>query len=154
MPTKPFSGVTDDTTTLLGQVRLPLTFGTRENYCTEQIDFDIAYIGLPYNATLSYPALAKFMAVTDHAYNMFKLPGNADTITIHGQVQEALHSIETVYKAAALANPSDEDAEEDYEKPTKKKQLFSQEKTATKQVSLDANNLGARVTIGAGLPIK
>ena len=47
MPTKPFSGVTDGTTTLLGQVRLPVTFGRRDNYRTELIDFDIAHIGLP-----------------------------------------------------------------------------------------------------------
>ena len=63
-PTKPFSGVTDGSTTLIGQVRLPVTFGQRNNYCTELIDFDVADIHLPYNAILGYPALAKFMAVT------------------------------------------------------------------------------------------
>ena len=84
MPTKPFSGVTDRTTTPLGQERLAVTFGTRENYCNEQIDFDVSYIGLPYNAILGYPALVKFMAVTHHAYNMVKLPANTDTVTIHG----------------------------------------------------------------------
>ena len=43
-PTKPFSGVTDGSTTPLGQVRLPVTFGQRNNYCTELIDFDVAHI--------------------------------------------------------------------------------------------------------------
>ena len=81
MPTKPFLGVTDGTTTPLGQVRLVVTFRTRENYRTEQIDLDVAYTGLPYNAILGYPAL--FMAVTHHAYNMVKLSGCAGTITIH-----------------------------------------------------------------------
>ena len=42
----------------LGQIRLPVTFGTRDNYRTELVDFDIARIGLPYNAILGYPALA------------------------------------------------------------------------------------------------
>jgi hypothetical protein len=39
-------------------VRLPVTFGTRDNYRTESLDFDVAYIALPYNAILGYPALA------------------------------------------------------------------------------------------------
>ena len=68
-PTKPFSGVNDGSTTPIGQVRLPVTFGQRKNYRTELIDFDVAHIRLPYNAILGYPALAKFMAVTHHGYN-------------------------------------------------------------------------------------
>ena len=65
-PTKPFSGVTDGSTTPIGQVRLPVTFGERKNYYTELIDFDVTHILLPSNAILGYPALAKFMAVTHH----------------------------------------------------------------------------------------
>ena len=86
MPSRPFTGVTSGSTTPLGQVRLAVTFGTPQNYRTEQIDFDVAHIGLPYNAILGYPALAKFMAVTHHAYNIVKLPGSGGTIAIHGQV--------------------------------------------------------------------
>ena len=40
-PTKPFSGVTDGSTTPIGQVRLPVTFGQRNNYRTELIDFNV-----------------------------------------------------------------------------------------------------------------
>ena len=65
-PTKPFSGVTDGSTVPIGQVHLPVTFRTRDNYRTELIDFDIAHIRLPYNTILGYSALAKFMAVTHH----------------------------------------------------------------------------------------
>ena len=75
-PTKPFSGVTDGSTTPIGQVRLPVTFGQRDNYRTELIDFDVAHIRLPYNVILGYPALAKFMAVTHHGYNVLKMPGS------------------------------------------------------------------------------
>ena len=71
-PTKPFSGVTDDSTTPIGQVRLPVTFGERKNYRMELIDFDIAHTRLPYNTILGYPALAKFMAITHHGYNVLK----------------------------------------------------------------------------------
>jgi hypothetical protein len=62
MPTRPFFRVTEGSTMPIGQVRLPVTFGTRDNYRTESLDFDVAYIVLPYNAILGYPALARFMA--------------------------------------------------------------------------------------------
>jgi hypothetical protein len=52
MPTRPFFGVTEGSTTPIGQVRLPLNFGTRDNYRMESLDFDVAYIMLPYNAIL------------------------------------------------------------------------------------------------------
>src|SRR5664279_4793926 len=58
MPTRPFSGVIEGTTMPIGQVRIPITFGTRENYRTDLIDFDMACISLPYNAILGYPALS------------------------------------------------------------------------------------------------
>ena len=44
---KPFSGVDGGSSSPLGQIRLPVTFGTRDNYRTELIDFDITRIGLP-----------------------------------------------------------------------------------------------------------
>jgi hypothetical protein len=47
MPTRPFFGVTEGSTMPTGQVRLPVTFGTRDNYRTESLDFDVAYIALP-----------------------------------------------------------------------------------------------------------
>ena len=129
MSTKPFSGVTDGTTTPLGQVRLAVTFWTRENYRTEQIDFDVAYIGLLYNAILGYPALAKFMAVMHHTYNMVKIPDSGGTISIQGNVQDATRAVETAYKAAATAFPADEDMEP-LQRPAKKKQLFQQEQAS------------------------
>ena len=53
-----------------------MTFGTRDNYRTELIDFDIPRIGLPYNAILGYPALAQFMVATHPAYNLMKMRGS------------------------------------------------------------------------------
>jgi hypothetical protein len=47
MPTQPFFGVTEGSTTPIGQVRLPVTFGTRDNYRTGSLDFDVTYIALP-----------------------------------------------------------------------------------------------------------
>jgi hypothetical protein len=59
----------------LGQIALPFTFGTKDNYHTESIVFDMANFPLPYNGILGCPALAKFMAVSHYAYNTLKLSG-------------------------------------------------------------------------------
>ena len=154
MPTRPLSGVTEGLTTPLGQVRLAVTFGTQANYRTELIDFDVAHIGLPYNTIVGYPALAKFMAVTHHAYNLVKLPGSGGTIVIRGVVSDTLNAAQAAYKADAVASPADEDEEPLPRPPAKKKQLLSQKKATTKQVSLEASGSGASITIGANLPPK
>ena len=96
-PTKPFSRVTDGSTTPIGQVRLPVTFGQRDNYRSELIDFDGAHIHLPYNAILRYPALAKFMVVTHHGYNVLKMPGNGGIITVPYEERDVACSLEHAY---------------------------------------------------------
>jgi hypothetical protein len=123
-PTKPFSGVINGSTNPLGQIRLPVTFGTRDNYRTELIDFDIARISLPYNAILGYPALAKFMAVTHHGYNVLKMPGSCGVITVACEEKDAVCSLERAYQAAVVENPDDEGAVYPPEAvPKKKKKL-------------------------------
>ncbi|KAM3210745.1 hypothetical protein ACQJBY_064601 [Aegilops geniculata] len=94
MPTRPFSGMTYGSTVPLGQVRLPVTFGTCNNYHTELIDFDVAHISLIYNAILGYPALAKFMVATHHGYNVLKMPGCSDVITVACDEKDAVYSLE------------------------------------------------------------
>ena len=101
-------------------------------------DFDIAHMELPYNAILSYPALAKFMMVTHHAYNTVKLPGSNDSITIRSDKKDAVRSVERAFKDAAAAFSDENEDLEPSDTPAKKK-LFTEERTATKKVSLDAN---------------
>ena len=91
-PTKPFSGVTDGSTT-----------EQRNNYHTELIDFD--QIRLPYSAILEYPALAKFMAVTDHGYNVLKMPGSGGIITVPCEERDAVCSLECAFQATAIDDP-------------------------------------------------
>nr|XP_020166007.1 uncharacterized protein LOC109751535 [Aegilops tauschii subsp. strangulata] len=100
-PTRPFFGVLDDSTSPLGQVRLPVTFNKCDNYHTELIDFDVAHICLPYNAILGYPALAKFMAATHHGYNVHKMRGCSGVITVACDEKDAVCSLEHAYHAAA-----------------------------------------------------
>ena len=96
-PTKPFSGVTNGSTHPIGQIRLPVTFGERDNYHSELIDFDVIDIHLPYNAILGYPALAKFMVATHHGYNVLKMPGSSGIITVAYKEKDAVCSLERAY---------------------------------------------------------
>ena len=114
----------------------------------------MARISLPYNVILGYPALAKFMAATHHAYNLVKMPGSTGTLTVHGDVKDAVCSLEHAYKEAAASHPVDDDSVDHLATPPKKKQLFSQENAATKKIFINTDRTGATLTIGAGLPPK
>jgi hypothetical protein len=109
MPTRPFFGVTEGSTTPIKQVCLPVTFGTRDNYMTVSLNFDVTYIALPYNAILAYPTLARFMAATHHDFNILKILGANGMITMRCNEKDALRSIEHVYRDAATMFPADED---------------------------------------------
>ena len=122
-PTKPLSGVIDDSTVPIGQVRLPVTFGARDNYRTELIDFDVAHICLSYNAILGYPALAKFMAVTHHGYNVLKMTGSGGVITVPCEERDAVCSLERAFQAASLEDPDRGSGRLPETAPKKKKTL-------------------------------
>jgi hypothetical protein len=116
---------------------MPVTFGTRDNYRTESLNFDVAYIALSYNAILGYPALARVMAATHHGFNVLKIPGANGTITVRCNEKDALRSVEHVYHEAAAMFPADEDLLEHSGDLTRKKQLVSQERVAAKKASLE-----------------
>ena len=108
----------------MGQVHVPVTFGDRDNYHTELIDFDVANINLPYNAILGYPTLSKFMAATHHGYNVLKMPGSGGVITIACDEKEALRSLERAYQTAAIeSSDGDRAVFALMTAPKKKKQL-------------------------------
>jgi len=46
-----------------GRVTLPVTFGTRDNYCTEYVNFEVAEFETSYHTILGRPSLAKFMTM-------------------------------------------------------------------------------------------
>jgi hypothetical protein len=114
-------GVTEGSTTPIGQVSLPITFGTQDNYRMESLDFDVAYIALPYNAILGYLALARFMAAMHHGFNVLKIPGTNSTITVHCNEKDALRLVEHVYREVATMFPADEDLLEHSGDLTRKK---------------------------------
>jgi hypothetical protein len=73
----------------LGTVVLPVTFGTRENYRTESIKFEIANFDSSYHAILGRLALAKFMAVPHYVYLLLKMPGRSGVLTLRGDLKKS-----------------------------------------------------------------
>ena len=69
---------------------MPVTFGSKLNFRTERVTFDVADFPLPYNGILGRPALAKFMAASHYAYNILKMPGPISVISIPGDKKDAL----------------------------------------------------------------
>jgi hypothetical protein len=66
----------------IGSVTLLVTFGTKENYCTEYIKFVVANFESSYHAILGRPALAKFMVVPNYIYLLLKMPGKLGVLTL------------------------------------------------------------------------
>ena len=80
--------------TPVGKVTLPITFGTRDNYRTESIIFEVAPFETSYHAILGRPALAKFMVIPNHTYILLKMPAPNGVLSIRGDIQTS-HSCET-----------------------------------------------------------
>ena len=93
------------------------------------------------------------MVATHLAYNLMKMPGSKGVLTIKGDTKEAVTALRLDFKTAAVAHPAGAGAPEAKETaPTKKKQLFTQDKAETKQVSVNEDGSSvATFTIGTGL---
>src|ERR1041384_5856400 len=86
----PFHGVIPGTSSVpIGQISLQVTFGTRDNYRTEMLTFEVADFDTSYHAILGRPGLAKFMAIPHYTYLVFKMLGLASVIRIQGDVKHA-----------------------------------------------------------------
>jgi hypothetical protein len=73
----------------LGTVVFPVTFGTRENYRTEFIKFEVANFKSSYHAILGRPALAKFMAMPHYVYLLLKMPGQSGVLTLRVDLKKS-----------------------------------------------------------------
>ena len=87
----------------LVQVELPVTFGSRDNFQTENVIFDIAEVPLPYNAILGSPALTQFMVVRHNAYLTVKMSGPVGPISVPVETGSAVSCAEQLYSALVSA---------------------------------------------------
>jgi hypothetical protein len=107
-PSHPFSGVGPQPVYPLGSIALPVTFGTEENFRTENVQFDVAEVNLPFNAIIGRPAMYRFMAIAHYWYLVLKMSSPAGVLTVQGDRPAALTAIEKLHALAAeAARPDD-----------------------------------------------
>jgi hypothetical protein len=88
----------------LGQLDLPVCFGTPSNFRRETLTFEVVGFRGTYHAMLGRPCYAKFMAVPNYTYLKLKMPGTNGVITVgptYGHAYEC--DVECVEYAEALA---------------------------------------------------
>jgi hypothetical protein len=86
----PFHGIVPGAAaTLVGQISLPVTFGTRENFRTETIQFEVIDLRLCTMLSWGWLTLSKFMAIPHYAYLFLKMPGSCGVISIRGDIKRA-----------------------------------------------------------------
>ena len=103
----------------LGQIDLPVTFGTPRNFRKEILTFEVVGFSGTYHAILGRPAYAKFMAVPNYTYLKMKMPGPKGVITVGTTFQhayecdaECFQFAETLIRSEKLAaEPSPEGLE-------------------------------------------
>jgi hypothetical protein len=73
----------------LGQITLPVTFGTPNNFWTEFIKFEVADFESSYHAIFGRLALAKFMSVPHYPYLLLKMPGPNGVLFFQGDLKRS-----------------------------------------------------------------
>jgi hypothetical protein len=102
-PSRPFSGVDPQPVYPLGSIALPVTFGTEENFRTENVQFDVAEVNLPFNAIIGRPALYRFMAIAHYGYLDLKMSSQDGVFTVRGDSAAALAGVEKLHALAVEA---------------------------------------------------
>jgi hypothetical protein len=100
-PSRPFFGVGPQPVYPLVSIGLPVTFGTEENFRTENVQFDVAEVNLPFNAIIGRPALYRFVAIAHYGYLVLKMPSPAGVLSVRGDHTAALVAVERLHALAA-----------------------------------------------------
>jgi hypothetical protein len=101
-PSRPFSGVGAQPVYPLGSITLPVTFGIEENFRTENVQFNVVEVNLPFNAIIGRSALYRFMAIAHYEYLVLKMPSPVEVLTVQGDRAAALAVVEKLHALAAL----------------------------------------------------
>jgi hypothetical protein len=157
----PFHGIAPRKCILpLGQVDLPVCFGTPSNFRKETLTFEVVGFRGTYYAVLGRPCYAKFMAIPNYTYLKLKMPGPRGVITVGPTYHHAYEcDVECMEYAEALAESEALIADMDClskEAPDAKRHAGNFEPAeAVKSVSLDpSNDAGRKVRIGSKLDPK
>jgi hypothetical protein len=88
----------------LGQIDLPVWFGTPSNFCKEMLTFEVVGFRCAYHAILGRPCYTKFMAIPNYTYLKMKMSGPNGVITVGSSIEHAFDcDVECVEHTEALA---------------------------------------------------
>jgi hypothetical protein len=144
----------------LGQLDLPICFGTPSNFRKETLTFEVVRFRGTYHAVPGRPCYAKFMAVPNYTYLKLKMPGPNGVITVRSTYRHAYEcDVECVEYAEALAESEALIADLESlskEVPDAKRHAGNFEPAeAVKSVPLDpSNDASKQVRIGSELDPK
>jgi hypothetical protein len=157
----PFHGIVPGKRVLpLGQLDLPVCFGTPSNFQKETLTFEVGGFRGTYYAVLGRPCYAKFMVVPNYTYLKLKMPGAKGVITVGSTYRHAYEcDVECVEYAEAIAESEALIADLgclSKEAPDAKRHAGNFEPAeAFKSVPLDPNNdAGKKVRIDSELDPK
>ena len=85
----------------MGSLVLEVTFGSPDNFRSEELIFDIAPFRSGYHALLGRTVFARFNAVPDYAYLKLKMPGPRGVTTVSANTKRSLCAEEYVAALAA-----------------------------------------------------
>jgi hypothetical protein len=157
----PFHGIVPGKRVLpLGQLDLPVCFGTPSNFRKETLTFEVVGFRGTYHAVLGRLCYAKFMAVPNYTYLKLKMLGPKGTITVGSTYCHAYEcDVECMEYAEAIAEFEALIADLDClskEAPDVKQHAGNCELAeAVKSISLDpSNDTGKKVRISSELDPK
>jgi hypothetical protein len=160
--TKPFHSIAPGMQVQpLGQIDLPVWFGTPKNFRKEILTFEVVGFNGAYHAILGRPCYAKFMAVPNYTYLKMKMPGLNGVITVGSSIEHAFDcDVECVEHAEALAldealvNTLEKMVSEDLDSAAKHAGTFEAAEQ-TKEVPLDPSAPeGKALRVSSGLDPK
>jgi hypothetical protein len=144
----------------LGQLDLPVYFGTPSKFRKETLTFEVVGFQGTYHAVLGRPCYAKFMAIPNYTYLKLKMSGPNRVITVGSTYRHAYEcDVECVEYAEALAESEALIADlecHSKEVPDAKRHTGNFEPAdAVKSVPLDpSNDASKQVRIGSELDPK
>jgi hypothetical protein len=127
----------------LGQIVLPVWFGTPDNFRKETLTFEVVGFRGAYHVILGRPCYAKFMAVPNYTYLKMKMSGPKGVITVGSSIDhafdcdvECVEHAETLVLDEALVANMEKLVNEDLNSTTKHAGSFEAAEQ-TKEVPLD-----------------
>ena len=144
----------------LGQIDLPVCFGTAANFRKEVLTFEVVGFRGSYHAILGRPCYAKFMAIPNYTYLKLKMPGPRGVITVGSCFQHAYQCEEDGCEIASAIVASKEltliRAETTEEAPDSNRKTGSFEPAeGVKEIALDPQGSGnKKLRVGAKLTPK